>query len=150
LGKWPASPASWQERRAKEVIEANLDGEAPLAELARECGLSASHFSRAFRQTTGTSPHRWLLHRRVENAKRLLLERQSSLSEVALTCGFVDQSHFTRVFTKFSGAGPGAWRRGSLSQAAAMASRHAPIAAAQKCEAFGRKRSAVVLDGGVS
>ena len=103
--------APWQERRAKEVMDANLDGEISLAELAKQCGLSSSHFSRAFRQSTGTSPHRWLLHQRVEKAKRLLRDRQSPLSEVALACGFADQSHLTRVFTKLSGAGPAAWRR---------------------------------------
>ena len=103
--------APWQERRAKEIIEANLGGEIPLAELARECGLSTSHFSRAFKDTTGTPPHQWLLHRRTENAMRLLRNRQLSLTEVALACGFSDQSHFTRVFTKLSGTGPGAWRR---------------------------------------
>ena len=103
--------APWQERRAKEIIDADLDGEILLAELAKQCGLSSSHFSRAFRQSTGTSPHRWLLHQRVEKAKRLLRDRQSSLVEVALACGFADQSHLTRVFTKLSGAGPAAWRR---------------------------------------
>jgi AraC-like DNA-binding protein len=101
----------WQERRAKEIIDANLEGEISLAELAKECGLSASHFSRAFKQTTGIAPHQWLLHRRVENAKQLLRSRQSSLSEIALACGFADQSHFTRVFAKLSGTSPAAWRR---------------------------------------
>jgi AraC-like DNA-binding protein len=101
----------WQERRAKEIIEANLDGDIPLAELARECGLSTSHFSRAFRDTTGTPPHQWLLHRRIQNAMQLLRNRQLSLPEVALACGFSDQSHFTRVFTRHTGTGPGAWRR---------------------------------------
>jgi AraC family transcriptional regulator len=103
--------APWQERRAREIIDANLDGEISLADLAKQCGLSSSHFSRAFRQSTGISPHRWLLHQRVEKAKGLLRDRQSSLSEVAFACGFADQSHLTRVFTKLSGAGPAAWRR---------------------------------------
>ena len=103
--------APWQERRAKEMIDAHLDGEILLDELAKQCGLSSSHFSRAFRQSTGTSPHRWLLHQRVERAKRLLRDRHSSLPEVALACGFADQSHLTRVFTKLSGVGPTAWRR---------------------------------------
>jgi AraC-like DNA-binding protein len=102
--------APWQEHRAKEIIEANLDGQVPLTQLARECGLSTSHFSRAFRQTTGIAPHQWLLHRRVENAKRLLHDKRRSLSDVALDCGFADQSHFTRVFAKLCGTGPGAWR----------------------------------------
>jgi len=101
----------WQERRAKEIIEANLNGEVPLSQLARECGLSTSHFSRAFKDTVGIPPHQWLLHRRIEAAMRLLRNRQFSLPEVALACGFSDQSHFTRVFTRLSGTSPGVWRR---------------------------------------
>jgi AraC family transcriptional regulator len=103
--------APWQERRAKEIIEANLDGLVSLAQLARECGLSTGHFSRAFKDTMGIPPHQWLLRRRIENAMRLLRNQQLSLPEVALACGFSDQSHFTRVFTKVSGTSPGAWRR---------------------------------------
>ena len=103
--------APWQEHRAKEIIEANLNREIPLAQLARECGLSTSHFSRAFKETVGIPPHQWLLHRRIENAMRLLRNRQFSLPEVALACGFSDQSHFTRVFTRLSGTSPGVWRR---------------------------------------
>jgi AraC family transcriptional regulator len=103
--------APWQERRAKEIIEANLDGEIPLTQLARECGLSTGHFSRAFKDTMGIPPHQWLLRRRIENAMRLLRDQQLSLPEVALACGFSDQSHFTRVFAKLSGTSPGAWRR---------------------------------------
>jgi AraC family transcriptional regulator len=103
--------APWQERRVKDFMEANLDGEMALAALAAVCGLSLSHFSRAFRRSTGTSPHRWVLQRRVELARERLRERQLSLSEIALSCGFADQSHFTRVFTGFFGISPGAWRR---------------------------------------
>jgi AraC family transcriptional regulator len=103
--------APWQERRVKELIEAKLDGEVPLAMLAAECGLSLSHFSRAFRRSTGTSPHRWLLRRRVELAKERLRDPKLRLSEVALSCGFADQSHFTRVFNGLFGTSPGAWRR---------------------------------------
>ncbi len=106
--------APWQERRVKELIEANLSGELPLAMLAAECGLSVSHFSRAFRQSIGTSPHRWLLRRRVELAQDRLRDPKLSLSEVGLSCGFADQSHFTRVFTGLSGMSPGAWRRSRL------------------------------------
>jgi AraC family transcriptional regulator len=103
--------APWQECRAKQIIEANLNGKVPLAQLARECGLTTGHFSRAFRHTVGIPPHQWLLHRRIENAIRLLRNRQLSLPEVALACGFCDQSHFTRVFTRLCGTSPGAWRR---------------------------------------
>lgn len=104
--------AAWQERRAKDLLAANLDGGVALADIASECQLSLSHFSRAFRQSMGVAPHRWLLNRRVELAKDLLRDRKSSLSEVAMRCGFADQSHFTRVFTRWAGVSPGAWRRG--------------------------------------
>jgi AraC family transcriptional regulator len=103
--------APWQERRAKELMSASLNEEIPLSRLAGECGLSVRHFARAFRQSTGTSPHRWLLKHRVEHARGLLHNRALSLSEVALSCGFADQSHFTRVFTAMMGVSPGAWRR---------------------------------------
>jgi AraC family transcriptional regulator len=103
--------AAWQERRAKDLLAANLDGKVALADIARECRLSVSHFSRAFRQSVGVAPHRWLLSRRVEFAKELLRDRESPLSEIALRCGFADQSHFTRVFTRWAGVSPGAWRR---------------------------------------
>jgi transcriptional regulator GlxA family with amidase domain len=103
--------APWQERRTKEVVDANLDGAVPLKMLADECGLSVGHFSRAFRQSTGMTPHQWLTLRRIETAKSLLRDRRLSVCEVALACGFSDQSHFTRVYTCAMGTSPGAWRR---------------------------------------
>ena len=103
--------APWQERRAKEILSANLDGGVPLKDVARECRLSVSHFSRAFRRTMGVAPHNWLLMRRIEVAKEKLRDTRLSLSDVALACGFADQSHLTRVFTGMVGVSPGAWRR---------------------------------------
>ncbi len=103
--------ASWQLRRADEFIEAHLDGDPSIADLARECRLSASHFARAFRQATGMPPHQWLTKRRVERAKGLLLEGSLDLAQIALVCGFVDQSHLTRVFARCEGHSPGKWRR---------------------------------------
>ncbi|MDA9405249.1 hypothetical protein XH98_18040 [Bradyrhizobium sp. CCBAU 51745] len=103
--------APWQERRAIEVLDANLDGGVSPTSLAQECGLSASHFARAFRQATGMAPHQWLLQRRVETAKQAMRNTNSSLTDIALACGFADQSHFTRVFSKIVGVSPGAWRR---------------------------------------
>lgn len=99
-----------QLRSAKEFMRAHLGRDILLAQLADLCGLSATHFARAFRQSTGTSPHRWLLDQRIEHAKRLLLE-EGALLDVALDCGFADQSHFTRTFTKHVGTSPGRWRR---------------------------------------
>jgi AraC family transcriptional regulator len=98
-------------RRVEEIIDANLGEDLSLTTLAQECGMSASHFGRAFRRSVGVTPHRWLLLRRIEVAKELLCNGTRSLCEIGLDCGFGDQSHFTRVFRNFVGVGPGEWRR---------------------------------------
>lgn len=103
--------APWQERRAKEKLIADLSENTTLDELARECRMSVSHFARAFRQTTGVTAHQWLMNHRVEAAKEILRDRTRELSEIALSCGFADQSHFTRAFSRAAGMPPGAWRR---------------------------------------
>jgi AraC-like DNA-binding protein len=117
-GRWQAPQqaqrgglAPWQERRAKDLLEAHLEGNIPLDEVAQACRLSVSYFSQAFKQCTGLPPHRWLLRRRVSKAKTLLRGTALPLAEVALECGFADQSHFSRVFGQWAGATPGAWRR---------------------------------------
>jgi len=107
--------APWQERRSKEMLAANLAGNIPLAMIAEACGLSVSHFSRAFRKSTGLAPHAWLQQARVAHAMTLLRQRGQSLSEIALACGFVDQSHFTRVFVQRVGLAPGSWRKVTMS-----------------------------------
>lgn len=99
------------ERRAKELMMNSLHRDISLIRLAAECGLSPRHFSRTFRASTGVSPHRWLMQQRVKRAQELLRDGRKDLAEVALTCGFADQSHFTRVFTTRVGVAPGAWRR---------------------------------------
>ena len=101
----------WQERRARELIEANLCGDLSLTRLATECGLSSRHFARAFRQSAGMPPHRWLVRQRVERARELLGKPALSLAEVASASGFADQSHLTRVFKAVVGVTPAAWRR---------------------------------------
>jgi AraC family transcriptional regulator len=103
--------APWQVRRAKEMLMAHLDGEITLEALANECELSRSHFARAFKKTTGSPPHRWLIELRVERAKDMLLKSDLSLAEIADLCGFFDQSHFTRVYAGVIGMPPGEWRR---------------------------------------
>lgn len=100
-----------QERRAKARILDDLANDPSLAELASLCGLSVSHFARAFKQGTGAPPHRWLIMQRVERAQSLLVSSDAPISEIALTCGFADQSHLTRVFRRATGLSPGAWRR---------------------------------------
>ena len=103
--------SSWQIRRALDFMTAHLDGDPTVAQLAQECGLSAGYFARAFRATTGVTPHQWLIRRRVARARELLLTSHLELAHIALTCGFVDQSHLTRIFTRFQGESPGRWRR---------------------------------------
>lgn len=103
--------ANWQERRALAFMEQRLDQSFPVADVADACGLSVNHFSRAFRRSLGKPPHRWLLDRRIDRARELLQTTELSLADIALACGFAEQSHFTRVFTRLVGMPPGAWRR---------------------------------------
>jgi AraC family transcriptional regulator len=103
--------APWQESRAKEAMDANLDQEINIARLAYECGLSTSQFARAFKQSTGCPPHRWLLEQRIKRAQNLLLTSDRTLTEIARVCGFYDQPHLTRAFGQIVGTSPGLWRR---------------------------------------
>jgi AraC family transcriptional regulator len=103
--------ASWQLQRARDFLNANLAGDPSIAEVANECGLSTNYFVRAFKQATGVPPYRWLSKQRVERAKELLQDPGRQLADIAQLCGFVDQSHFTRVFSRSEGYSPGRWRR---------------------------------------
>ncbi|MCP4620832.1 MAG: helix-turn-helix transcriptional regulator [Bradyrhizobium sp.] len=106
--------APWQVKRACERLEADLGAKLSLQQIAAELDLSVSHFSRAFRNSTGLPPHQWLVRQRVEAAKRLMGVRDLSLSEIAISAGFANQSHFTRVFSAVVGVSPGVWRREAL------------------------------------
>jgi len=103
--------APWQEARAKKMLQDNLMGDISLTQLAGACGLSVAFFARAFKNSTGFPPHSWLTKQRIEKAMSLMLKTDDALVDIALTSGFADQSHFTRVFTKTVGISPGAWRR---------------------------------------
>jgi AraC-like DNA-binding protein len=103
--------APWQVKRACERLESDLSGKLTLQEIGAELGLSVSHFSRAFRASVGLPPHQWLLRRRVSVAKQLMTVRSLSLAEIAISAGFSNQSHLTRVFSNLVGVSPGVWRR---------------------------------------
>lgn len=103
--------APWQERRAKEIMRARLSSSLTIADVAAECKLTPSHFARSFRRSTGVAPHEFLSQLRIDEAKRLMLSTRLPLADIALICGFGDQSYFTRVFSRHVGASPGAWRR---------------------------------------
>jgi transcriptional regulator GlxA family with amidase domain len=108
---WRGGLAAWQERRAKELMSTNLREDLSAADIAKECSLSAGHFARAFRHSTGLSPHQWLLRHRINEAHVLLHDPGLSLAGIARACGFADQSHFTKAYTRLRGISPGAWRR---------------------------------------
>jgi AraC family transcriptional regulator len=103
--------APWQVKRVCERLESDLGGKLSLETIAAEFDLSVSHFSRAFRISTGLPPHQWLLQQRVKVAKQLMTVRDLSLADIALSAGFANQSHFTRVFSAAVGVSPGVWRR---------------------------------------
>ena len=103
--------APWQVKRACERLDSDLGGKLSLQQIAAEFDLSVSHFSRAFRTSTGLPPHQWLLRQRVNTAKQLMSVRDLPLSEIAISAGFANQSHFTRVFSSVVGVSPAAWRR---------------------------------------
>lgn len=100
-----------QKRRAIELLNENLAGRIRLFELARECGLSSSHFAHSFKASFGMPAHRWLIHRRVERSRELMAQTAESLAEIARNVGFADQASFTRAFRRIVGVSPGRWRR---------------------------------------
>jgi AraC family transcriptional regulator len=103
--------AAWQLQRARDFINVNLAHDPSIPEIAHECGLSSGYFARAFKRSTGVPPYKWLIKMRVERAKELLKDPRCELADIAQLCGFVDQSHFTRVFSRSEGYSPGRWRR---------------------------------------
>ncbi|MFK0161597.1 helix-turn-helix domain-containing protein [Rhizobium sp. NPDC090279] len=106
--------ATWQLRRAVDYIEEHCTRAIRLEELATLTGLSQSHFSHAFKASTGLPPHQWQTQARLERAKQLLLNSEMPLTTVAVETGFADQAHFTRVFRKSVGAAPASWKRSRL------------------------------------
>ena len=98
-------------RRVTDFIVANLSQGLDLDSLAAQAELSPYHFARAFKQSTGETPHGYVLRHRIERARDLLRGSGKSIAEVALEVGFPSQSHFTTQFRKMTGSTPGQYRR---------------------------------------
>jgi AraC-like DNA-binding protein len=103
--------SSRQLRRAQDVMLATLDENLPLADIADEAGVSRWHFGRAFRQSTGLPPRKWLREKRVEQACRLLAADDRNLTSIALELGFASLSHFSTAFKQSIGVSPQRYRR---------------------------------------
>lgn len=110
LTNWPAAQARLE--RARQMIEDRLEEGLQLRDLAAEAGLATATFCHAFRARYGDSPHRYLVHRRVERAKTLLISTDMPLSQVALQTGFASQAHLSTVFKRYVSQSPKQFRRG--------------------------------------
>jgi AraC family transcriptional regulator len=103
--------AAWQSRRLVANVDANLAGKIVIKDLAASLDISVGHFCRAFKHTFGMPARIWIRQRRIELAQGLMLTTGASLSEIALSCGMSDQSHFTRSFRRIVGETPSSWRQ---------------------------------------
>ena len=100
----------WRESLVKQLILERLGETVEVTELARACALSRSHFSRAFKCSTGLSPQDWIRNQRIARAKQLIQSTDLTLTQISLECGFCDQAHFCHIFTRNEGITPFAWR----------------------------------------
>ncbi|WP_299831341.1 AraC family transcriptional regulator [uncultured Roseobacter sp.] len=96
--------------RVLAMIRDRLDQSISVDDLAREAGMSPSHFSRVFKETLGSTPMQYVLAYRVEQAIRMMAEPTRALGDIALTCGFADQAHFSRSFKQVTGQTPRQYR----------------------------------------
>jgi AraC family transcriptional regulator len=103
--------ASWQERRVRDHIEGNIDSSILVEDLAGIVSLSAAHFCRAFKKSFSATPHAYIVSRRIERAQELMRTTRTPLSQIALDCGFADQTHLSKLFRRLTGRTPNNWRR---------------------------------------
>jgi len=98
-------------RRIKELVDAKMEGDLSLEEMAQSVGLSTAHFARMFRKSTGGTPHQFVLRQRLERAKGMLRAPDARVLDVALACGFKTQQHFAQVFRGVWGVSPTEYRQ---------------------------------------
>jgi transcriptional regulator GlxA family with amidase domain len=117
--------------RAVEYVRLHLSENIRLEDMAAAAGLSAFHFARMFKRSTGLAPHRYVMTMRLEKAKALLRQCQRSLTEIAAECGFWDQSHMSKVFRRLAGISPVEYRDGARLVAERPAPASLPLAGMQ-------------------
>jgi AraC family transcriptional regulator len=103
--------AGWQIARVRAFIDKNLDRNIYTKDLSAVARRSPAHFARSFKHTFGESPHAYVMRRRLEKACHLMMTSPESLSQIALSVGFSDQSHLCKRFKQALGQRPSHWRR---------------------------------------
>ena len=102
-------------RLVKAFVNENLASGLSLTDIASLVRMGPCHFARAFKESTGLSPHQYVLRRRIDRAVEMLKDERSSLAGIAYDLGFSSQGHFTTVFRKFTGTQPSSYRERLLS-----------------------------------
>jgi AraC family transcriptional regulator len=103
--------AGWQIAQVRAFIDKNLHGTIHTKDLSAVARRSAAHFARSFKLSVGQSPHAYVMRRRLEKACHLMMTSSESLSQIALSVGFSDQSHLCKRFKQALGQSPSSWRR---------------------------------------
>lgn len=103
--------AAWQLQRVRTFVDRQLNTNILIGDLATVAKLSNGHFCRAFKASTGETPHGYVVGQRIRRAQRLMLDTEDSLSQIACACGLTDQAHLTRLFRRIVKNTPLAWRR---------------------------------------
>jgi AraC family transcriptional regulator len=101
-------------RKIRELVDARIEDDLSLDEMAESVGLSTAHFARMFRKSTGDTPHQFVLRQRLERAKAMLCAADARVLDVAVACGFKTQQHFAQVFRGICGVSPTEYRQDSV------------------------------------
>ena len=101
-------------RRIEELVEAKMEDDLSLDDMAQSVGLSTAHFGRMFRKSTGETPHQFVLRQRIERAKAMLRAPDARVLDVAAACGFKTQQHFAQVFRNVCSVSPTEYRQNFL------------------------------------
>ena len=114
-------------RRIRELVQAKMEDELSLNEMAESVGLSTAHFARMFRKSTGQTPHQFVLRQRLERAKVMLCAPDARVLDVAVACGFKTQQHFAQVFRDVWGITPTEYRQDRVGSQPELDSDGSPV-----------------------